>query len=48
MRWQIDAMARMIELEPRKWLKGVEKAKLLNLLWVPHYHRALVIIFIIR
>ena len=29
---RIDATAGMIELEPRKWLKGVEKARLLNLL----------------
>jgi hypothetical protein len=27
-------------LEPVKWIRGVEKAGLLNLLWVPHYHRA--------
>ena len=29
----------MIELEPCKSLRGVENVGLLNLLWVPHYHR---------
>lgn len=29
----------MTKLEPRKWLKGVDKAGLLNILWVPHYSR---------
>ena len=41
-------MARVIELEPHKWLRGVEKAGLLNLLWVPHYHCTPVTIFVIR
>lgn len=27
-------------LEPVKWIRGVEKAGLLNLLWVLHYHCA--------
>lgn len=44
----LDALAGMIELEPCKWLRGVEKARLLNLLLVLHYHRALVTIFVIR
>ena len=35
-------------LEPRKWLRRVEKAKLLNLLWVPHFHRAPITIFVIK
>ena len=26
-------------LELRKWLKGMDKVGLLNLLWVPHYNR---------
>lgn len=37
-----------IELEPCTWLKCVEKARLLNLFWVPHYHRAPVTVFVIR
>lgn len=48
MHQMIDASAGMIELELYKCLKGVEKVGLLKLLWVPHYHRALVIIFVIR
>lgn len=43
-----NAAAGLIELEPHKWLNGVEKARLLNLLLVPHYHRALVTMFVIR
>ena len=27
------------ELEMVKWIHGVENSRLLNLLWVPHYHR---------
>ena len=38
----------VIKLEPRKWLREVEKAGLFNLLLVSHYHRAPVTIFIIR
>lgn len=48
MRWRIDATAGTIELEPRTWLNGVDKVRLLNLLEVSHYHHALVTIFIIR
>ena len=48
MHQNINVSARMIELEPRKWLRGVEKVGLINLLWVPHYHRALVTIFFIK
>jgi len=50
-----DTLIGIIELEPRKWLRGVEKAGLLNLLWVSHYRCApmtifacLVTIFVIR
>jgi len=35
-------------LEPRKWLRGVEKAGLLHLLWIPHFHCVLITIFVIR
>ena len=35
-------------LELRKCLRGVEKAGLLNLLWVPHFHRTPITIFVIR
>lgn len=38
----------LIELEPQKWLCGVEKARLLNPLWVLHFHHAPITIFIIR
>ena len=37
----------MIRLEPWKWLRGVEKARLLHLLWVPHFHHTPITIFII-
>ena len=36
------------ELELRKWLCGVEKAGLLNLLWVSHFHHTPITIFVIR
>lgn len=32
----------------QKWLRGVEKAGLLNLTWIPHNHRAAITIFVIR
>lgn len=35
-------------LEPRKWLKGMHKAGLLNLLWVPHYNRAPITMVVIK
>lgn len=35
-------------LEPRKWLHSVEKVRLLNLLWVLHFHRMPITIFVIR
>lgn len=48
MRRRIDTTAEMIKIELRTWLNSVEKVGLLNLLWVPHYHRAPVTIFVIR
>ena len=37
----------MNALEPRKWITGVDKAGLLNLLWVPHYnHTPITLLFI--
>ena len=38
----------MIILEPRKWLRSVEKVRLLHLLWIPHFHRVPITIFVIR
>ena len=35
-------------LELSKWIRGVDKARLLNLLWVPHYHRAPINLIIIK
>lgn len=35
-------------LEPQKWLRGVDKVGLLNLLWVPHYNRALITMVVIK
>lgn len=35
-------------LEPRKWLHDVEKADLLQLLWIPNFHHEPITIFIIR
>jgi len=32
----------------QKWLRGVEKAGLLNLRWIPHYHRTTITIFVIQ
>lgn len=43
-----DAPTRITKFEPRKWLRGVEREGLLNLLWVPHYHHSPVTIFVIR
>lgn len=34
-------------LEPCKWLRGVENVRLLNLLWVLHFHRVPITIFVI-
>lgn len=38
----------VITLKPWKLLCGVEKARLLHLLWIPHFHRMPITIFIIR
>ena len=38
----------VIELEPHKWLHKVEIVGLLNLLWMSHYQRTPVTIFVIR
>jgi len=37
-----------IMLETQKWLRSVEKARLLHLLWIPHFHCTPINIFIIR
>lgn len=34
--------------ELQKWLHGVEKVGILHLLWIPHFHRILITIFVIR
>ena len=43
-----NIVAGVIKLEPQKWLHRVEKAGLLNLIWVSHFHHAPITIFIIR
>lgn len=43
-----NTMGVVTALEPQKWLRGVEKARLLNLLWVFHFHHAPIAIFIIK
>lgn len=35
-------------LEPRRWLRGVDKAGLLNLLWVSHYNNVPITIVVIK
>jgi len=35
-------------LEPRKWVKGVDKAGLLNMLWVPHYNHTHITMVLIK
>ena len=44
----IDTNMGMTALEPRKWLRGVEKVGLLNLLWVSHYNRTPMTILVIN
>ena len=44
----IDTTTGMTALEPRRWLREVDKAWLLNLLWVPHYNYTLVIVLVIK
>ena len=38
----------LITLELRKWLRSVQKAELLHLQWIPHFHHAPITIFFIR
>lgn len=35
-------------MEPRMWVKGVDKAGLLNMLWVPHYNRTSITMMVIK
>jgi len=35
-------------LELQKWMRGVEKVRLLHLLWIPHFHHAAIMILVIR
>lgn len=35
-------------MELRKWLKGVDKIGVLNLLWVPHYNHAPIMMIVIK
>jgi len=46
----IEKFPQLIEdkLLPWKWLRGVEKAILLNLRWIPHYHHVAITIFMIQ
>ncbi len=44
----INTTTRMTTLESRRWLRGVGKAGLLNLLWVPHYNRTPVTVLVIK
>lgn len=44
----IDTNTGITALELRRWLKGVEKAGFLNLLWVLHYNRTLVTFLVIK
>lgn len=43
-----NTVTRVTELKPPKWLCRVEKTRLLNLLWMSHFHHAPITIFIIR
>ena len=43
----IDTNRGMTSLELWKWLRGVEKVGLLNLLWVPHYNFTHVTVLVI-
>ena len=44
----IDTNTKMITLEQRRWLRGVDKAGFLNLLWVLHYNRTPVTLLVIK
>lgn len=35
-------------LEPMEWIRGVNQSGLLNLLWVPHYHRSNINLIVIK
>lgn len=38
MHWVLDKNTGLMALEPWKWLRSIDKARLLNLLWVLHYN----------
>lgn len=38
----------VIALEPWEWLRGMDKAVLLNLLWVPHYNYVPITMVVIK
>lgn len=38
----------VIVLDMRKWIRGLDKAGLFNLLWVPHYNRAPITLIVIK
>lgn len=44
----VHTTTRMTALEPRKWIKGVDKASLLNLLWVSHYNCTPITVLVIK
>lgn len=44
----INTSTRMNALEPRRWLRVVDKVGLLNLLWVSHYNRTLITVLVIK
>lgn len=44
----INTNTGMTTLEPRKWIRGVEKEGLHNLLLVPHYNHTLMIVLVIK
>ena len=44
----IDTNTKMNTLESQRWLRGVDKAGLLNLLWVSHYNHTPVTILVIK
>jgi len=48
MRRIIDTTTGMTTLELWRWLRGVDKAGLLNMLWVPHYNRTPIIVLVIK
>lgn len=44
----VHTTTRMNTLELQKWLRGVDKAGLLNLLWVSHYNHTPIIVLVIK